>query len=427
MKLTSMGCSLDLYEEDYFPHQWKFLTSKKPINGLIAGFGSGKTHVFLHKTFCNHILKKNKNGISNGWIVYPTYDLADELFVDPFIKLLKSKGIPYKYNISKHRFTTPYGVIKLYQLQKPQRIIGAELNYIGFDEFDIESFKNCDIAFKKAIGRMRGADDCEIYIVSTPEGYHYCHKIFVEDDNDDRFMVRGKTKDNLYLPENYIKLMESTYDDKLLEAYMNGKFCNFQQGSTYYAFKRKKHTGEVKYNKSLPIRIAMDWNVDPLCAVIFQYYDNNKPQIRVLKEIALYHQGQGDLMTQRMCDTVKDLYPNTYYEAYPDATGTARNSSAQWSDIDIVRKNNIKVNVAHINPRVVNRVNAMNKQLSENNILIDNSCKMLIGDLEKVINKEGTRDIDKSNKKLTHMSDALGYGVNWIKPVIKPAIGVTDR
>ena len=52
---------------------------------------------------------------------------------------------------------------------------------------------------------------------------------------------------------------------------------------------------------------------------------------------------------------------------------------------------------------------------------------MLIGDLEKVTNKEGTRDIDKSNKNLTHMSDAFGYGVNWIKPVIKPIIGVTDR
>ena len=132
-------------------------------------------------------------------------------------------------------------------------------------------------------------------------------------------------------------------------------------------------------------------------------------------------------MTQRMCDTIKSMYPNTRYEGYPDSTGSSRHSSSQWSDIDIVRRNGIRVNVAHINPRVVNRVNAVNKQFSENNILIDNNCKMLIGDLEKVTNKEGTRDIDKSNKNLTHMSDAFGYGVNWIKPVIKPIIGVTDR
>ena len=422
-----MGYKLELNEEDYFPHQWNFLTSQKPISGLISGFGSGKTFIFIRRVFVAHIMKQNKKGLSNGWIVYPTYDLAEELFVEPFTELLVEKGIPYTYNIAKHKFVTPYGVIKIYQLQKPQRIIGAELTYIGFDEFDVESYKNCDIAFKKAIGRMRGADNSQIFIVSTPEGYHYCHKIFVEDAGEDREIIHGKTMDNKYLPQSYIDLMKSTYDEKMLLAYMDGQFTNLQQGATYYAFNSENHTGKVRYNRALPIRISMDWNVDPLCCVIFQYYPNNKPEIRVVKEIALHHQGQGDLMTQRMCDTIKSLYPNAQYEAYPDATGKARASSAQWSDLDIVRRNGIRVNVAHINPRVVNRVNAMNKQLATGNIIIDKSCSMLIGDLEKVTNKEGTRDIDKSNKHLTHMSDAFGYGVNWLKPIIKPVIGVQDR
>ena len=421
-----MGYNLRLHKEDYFPHQWSFLTSKKPINGLIAGYGSGKTHVFLHKTFVNHISKKNNKGVSNGWVVYPTYDLADELFVEPFKDLLISKGIPPTYNIAKHKFKTPYGVIKLYQLQKPQRIIGAELTYIGFDEFDVESWKNCDMAFKKAVGRMRGSDECEIFIVSSPEGYHYCHKIFVEDAGPDRFIVHGKTTDNKYLPDSYLELMRNTYDERLLKAYMNGEFTNLQQGSTYYGFNREQHTGQVSYNPNLPIRISMDWNCDPLCAVIWQKY-TQAPNIKVVKEISLHHRGEGDLMTQRMCDTIKELYPRNIYIAYPDATGTARHSSAQYSDIDIVRKNNIKVNVAHINPRVVNRVNAMNKQFSKNNILIDRSCKELISDLEKVTNKQGTREIDKSNKNLTHLTDALGYGVSWEFPVVKPVLGTQDR
>ena len=421
-----MGYNLTIHKEDYFPHQWEFLTSNKPINGLIAGFGSGKTHVFLHKTFINHISKKNKKGVSNGWVVYPTYSLADDLFVEPFKDLLASKGIPYDYNISKHKFKTPYGIIKLFQLQKPQRIIGAELTYIGFDEFDIESYKNCDIAFKKAIGRMRGSDNCEVYIVSTPEGYHYCHKIFVEDESPDRLLVHGKTTDNKFLPDSYLALMRSTYDERLLDAYMNGQFTNLQQGSTYYAFDRQKHTGQVSYNPTLPLRIGMDWNVDPLCAVIWQRY-TQKPHIRVVEEISLHHQGEGDLMTQRMCDTIKEKYPNNRYIAYPDSTGSARGSSAQYSDIEIVRRNKIQVNVKHINPRVVNRVNAMNKQLADNNILINTSCKGLIGDLEKVTNKQGTREIDKSNKNLTHMTDAFGYSVFWEFPVIKPSIGTQER
>ena len=421
-----MGYNLRLHKEDYFDHQWQFLTSKKAINGLIAGFGSGKTHVFLHKTFINHISKRGKKDLSNGWIVYPTYDLADELFVEPFKELLASKGIQYSYNMSRHKFVTPYGQIKIYQLQKPQRIIGAELTFIGFDEFDIESYKNCDIAFKKAIGRMRGSENCEIYIVSTPEGYHYCHKIFVEDQAEDRFLVHGKTTDNKYLPKAYLQLMRNTYDKKLLTAYMDGQFTNLQQGSTYYAFNRNSHVGKCEYNANLPVRIGLDWNVDPLCAIIWQQY-NVKPYVRVVAEITLHHAGEGDLLTQRMCDTVRERFKNKSYIAYPDATGSSRHSSAAYSDINIVRRNGIKVNVAHINPKVVNRVNAMNKQFSDNNILIDKSCKMLIGDLEKVTNKEGSRDIDKSNKQLTHCTDALGYAIVWEYPVAKPIIRSVDR
>ena len=170
----------------------------------------------------------------------------------------------------------------------------------------------------------------------------------------------------------------------------------------------------------------MDWNVDPLCAVIWQQYDK-KPNIRVVAEISLHHAGEGDLMTQRMCDTVRETYPNNNYVAYPDATGRARSSSAKYSDISLVRRNRFKVNVNHTNPNVVNRVNAVNKQLADKNILIDRSCKDLIADLEKVTNKQGTREIDKSNKSLSHMTDAFGYAVSWEFPVIRPSVGISDR
>ena len=50
-----MASNLTIHKEDYFPHQWAFLTSKKKINAYVGGFGSGKTYSFLHKTFINHI------------------------------------------------------------------------------------------------------------------------------------------------------------------------------------------------------------------------------------------------------------------------------------------------------------------------------------------------------------------------------------
>ena len=415
---------LTLFQEDYLPHQWEFLTSKKPIKGLISGYGSGKTYIFIRQIFYNHIMKRNSNGISNGWVIYPTLSLAEELFVEPMREIFERNGINYTYNIAKHKFKTPYGVIKIYQLQKPQRIVGAELTYIGFDEFDVESWKNCDIAFKKAIGRMRGADDCEIAIVSSPEGFHYCHYIFCEQGNDDRHLIHGKTTDNPYLPDSYISLLESNYDETMLQAYRDGQFVNISALSTYYSFERSKNVKECEYDRSLPIRIGLDYNVDPMCAVLGQLYSKN--QVRIFDEVSLSHQGQGDLLTERMCATIKEKYPNSNYIVYPDASGFQRHTSAMYSDIDILKQNGFQVKVRKSNPPVINRVNSVNRML-EGNTLIDPRCKVLIQDLEKVTNKQGTRDIDKSNKLLSHSSDALGYFLEWEFPIIKPTLGAIER
>ena len=418
---------LTLHKQNYFPSQWEFLTNKKKarIKAFVGGFGSGKTTSLLATTMINLINKKNKDGKSNGLILYPTYNLADSVFVEPFRELLERNGIEYTYNIAAHKFKTSYGNIQIYQTRYPQRIIGASYTYVGIDELDIETFKIAEITVQKALGRLRGCDDAELYITTTPEGFGYTWELMVNTYNEDKLLVHGKTTDNHYLPESYIQSLRDNYDDKLLEAYISGNFVNLTQGATYYAFSRQEHTGQCKYNPSLPLRIGMDYNCDPLSSVVSQVQPNGK--VHVIKEITLSHGGDGDLPTQRMCDTIRDMFPNNRYYAYPDATGAAKHSSARFSDISIVRKNGFIIKVAHINPRVINRVNAVNNQFAKNNILIDNSCKLLIRDLEQVVNKEGTREIDKSNKVLSHLSDAFGYFLTWEYPVVKPVIGVKDR
>ena len=394
--------------------------------------GSGKTFSFLSKCFINHITKKNSDGISNGWVIYPTYDLAEEIFVEPMKDIFQRKGIKYQYNVQKHRFTTNYGKIKIYQLQKPARIVGANLNWVGIDEFDLESWKNCEIAYNKAIGRLRGSEDTELFIVSTPEGYHFFHHIAVEKANENTHLVKGKTTDNPYLPDSYVELLESNYTPELLKAYRDGEFTNIAKLSTYYSFERSKNVKKCEYDRSLPICVAIDWNVDPMCVCLIQEKRNG--QVQVFDEVILSHQGGGDLISARMCAIVKDKYPNSRYIAYPDASGFQRHTSAMFSDIDILKQHGFTVKVRKSNPPVVNRTNAVNRLLALDNkmlegkqLIIDPKCKTLIQDLEKVTNKQGTRDIDKSNKLLTHSSDALGYYTSFEHPIIKPTLGAIER
>jgi len=412
--------------KNYYDHQWKFLTSKKPINGLVGGFGSGKTYIFLKKTLANHLTKVNSEGQSNGWIIYPTYDLAEELFIQPFIDMLQEYNIDYEYNIAKHRIITGYGAIKVYQLQAPQRIIGASLNYIGFDEFDVESWKNCDVAFKKAIGRMRGSEDTEIYIVTSPEGFHYTHKIFVEDDNDDRFLVHGKTTDNKALPESYIRLLESTYPKPLLEAYRDGKFVNLTELSTYYNFRRHDHVKPVKYNPNLPIHIGMDFNLFPITCTLLHYSENSNPKVQVFDEIELHYGGGNEILTETLIREIKRRYPNKRYIAYPDPAGKSRSTSSLHSDHDLLRKASFELRVKPAAPRITDSVNAVNKAF-EKDIVIDPKCKGLITDLEQVTNLPNSRQINKKDNNRTHFTDGFRYFIDYCMPIIKPQFGSINR
>ena len=412
--------------DNYYDHQWQWLTSKKPINGLVGGLGSGKTFIFLRKTLANHISKINTSGISNGWIIYPTYDLAEELFIRPFIDMLQEYGIDYDYNIAKHRIQTGYGTIKVYQLQKPQRIIGASLNFIGFDEFDVESWKNCDMAFKKALGRMRGSEDCEIYIVTTPEGYHYTHKIFVQDNNDDRFIVHGKTTDNKALPESYIKLIENTYPSALIKAYRDGEFVNLTALSTFYNFRRSEHVKKVKYNPALPIHLGMDFNLHPITCTLLHYSENSRPKVQVFDEIELHHSGQAEILTETLIREIKQRYPNKRYIAYPDPSGKSKSTSALHSDHDLLRKAGFELRVKPAAPRIADSVNAVNKAL-EKDVIIDPKCKGLIIDLEQVTNLPNSRNIDKSNSSRTHFTDGFRYFIDYNLPIIKPQLGSIRR
>ena len=422
---------ITLKKKNYFDSQWLFLKNpnKARIKCFCGGLGSGKTTVLLKNTFMCMISKVNpQTGLSNGLILYPTYSLAEEVFVEPFKELLERNGIGYTYNIAAHKFRTVYGNIKIYQTRVPQRIVGASYTYCGIDELDIESYKNCDIAVNKALGRLRGCDDAEMFITTTPEGYHFTYDFMVQDHNTSKYLVHGKTTDNHYLPESYIQSLRDNYDDNLLKAYLLGEFCNLQKGSTY-VFDRDKNVGECRYDRTKPIYVGMDFNNDPMACCIIQEQPHS-PQIKVIDEIMLTHQGSGDLLTERMCQTIRQRYPNNQYHVFPDATGASKHSSSRFSDLELIRRQpNFMVHVKHINPLVINRVNSVNNNLNKGNVIIDPKCKSLIKDLEQVVNKEGTREIDKAgmSSDLSHSSDAFGYYCDFRKPTIKPSIGTQAR
>jgi len=191
-----------------------------------------------------------------------------------------------------------------------------------------------------------------------------------------------------------------------------------------YTFDRSVHvTKDVREEPSLGLDLSCDFNVDPMCWVIGQHNANEAWEI---DEIVL----PGGATTQAACQEFLRRYPGSWtreLRIFGDASGNARGTKSPESDYSIIRKQigekwaQIRFDVPTKNPPVMSRLNAVNAMLRSGSgkvrYYLHPRCAKLATDLARVALRPGTRDIDKSNKSLTHASDAAGYRLVMLFPV----------
>ena len=85
----------------------------------------------------------------------------------------------------------------------------------------------------------------------------------------DRRLIKMRTYDNPHLPSDFISRLEDNYEAGLLQAYLNGEFCNITTGVVYSRFDRSTHVIEERPNiENEPLRIGIDFNIGNTNAVI---------------------------------------------------------------------------------------------------------------------------------------------------------------
>ena len=390
---------------------------------MLGGVGRGKT-----TAFCVFALNQcAKNPGKTILLAEPTYPMIRDVLQPTFESVLRQAGFDYEYTATatKYRVYWKNGWcdVIMRSAENYMRWAGLNLAAGGIDEAD--QLRD-DRAWKMLLSRLRDGNTLTAFGSGTPEGFKFVYKYWGDNPREGYKLIRGKTTDNVMLPEEFIKSLKDNYDENLLRAYLNGEFVNLQQGQTFYQFNRSENVKANTYNPALPIRIAIDFNVIPCAASLLHYTDNVSPKVQVFDEVELHHGGGAEIITERMVQEIKGRYPNNQYIAYPDPAGGARHTSALYTDHDILRQGGFEVRVKPQAPRVTDSVNAVNKAF-EKNIIIDPRCKGLITDLEMTANKTGTREIDKSNKDRTHFSDGFRYFVDFEMPIIKPTFGSIPR
>lgn len=401
-------------------HQAEFIESEARHTALIAGYGSGKTQAGILK-----VVKKKLEypGIAVAYYM-PTYGLIEDVAYERFEDIMKDMGCGFRLDKSKHTYYTPYGKIIMRSLSNPDRIVGYEVGYSLIDETDLLSTENMSLAFKKIIARNRkrlpNGEPNKTDVVGTPEGFKWAYNFFVKENKPNRRIIKGKTKDNPFLPEDYIETLQESYTPQQLAAYLDGEFVNLTSGTVYHRFDRVRNHTNRKAEPNDVLHIGMDFNVTKMNAVVHVVEEKeidwiNADRSIIRKKVRIKYavdEFVNAYDTAELIGLIKERFPKNKIIIYPDASGDNRKSSGK-SDIDLLKSAGFVVRKLSKNPFVKDRVNAMNLAFldANGNIIYycnTDECPNYTEALEKQTYKNGEPD---KTTGFDHVTEAGGYFV----------------
>ena len=333
-------------EINLLKHQEDFVFSTHKHTILVCGFGAGKTEAGVAKATIKLITTSSKLNV--GYYL-PNYPLINDIAVPRFQEFFEKHNIKYKYNSSEKIFRTKYGKILLRNMTKPETIVGYETFYAIIDEIDILPKNKAKAVFNKIIARNRQIDDKgqknSIDLVSTPEGFNFLYNFAVKEATSEKFLIKARTIDNPFLPDDYIQTLSAQYTIEELTAYINGEFCNLTSGSVYKSYDRDKHNTNREPLPNEQLYIGMDFNIQDMSAVV-HVIDGGR--------MSAVDEFTGIYDTMEMCRQIRERYPDNPIEINPDASSKNRRS-AGLSDYDILLEDvwNFEINIKRKNPEIL--------------------------------------------------------------------------
>lgn len=397
--------------------QYDFVTATDRFPALVAGFGAGKTHAAVTRA----IVLKLQYPRQNVAYYLPTYDLVTTIAFPRFIETLEAWGLRYKQNKNdKMLHVDGAGSFIFRTMDAPERIIGYEVADSLVDELDTLPEDKARDAWNKIIARNRqkkpDGSANTVGVATTPEGYRFVYDRWVRQGGLGYRIIKASTLSNAAnLPDGYIDSLRATYPSQLLAAYLDGEFVNLVAGSVYPEFDRTLNASAERIQPGEALHVGMDFNVGKMSAVVHVLRGDDP---HAVKEYT------GVLDTPAMIALLKREHEGHRILVYPDASGASRKSNnASESDLALLRAAGFGVRVNPANPRVKDRVLAVNKMIHSEGVrryrVNPETCPELVESLEKqAYDKHG--EPDKAGG-LDHVVDAAGYFIAYRYPIRKPA------
>jgi hypothetical protein len=403
--------------------QADFVGMPQKFRAFVAGFGSGKTWVGSTAMCLRYYTQPRVNQAYYA----PTYPHIRDIFFptieevaftcDLRVEVMESNKEVHFYSGRRYR-----GTSICRSMERPASIIGYKVGHSLIDEFDVLDPEKAKMAWRKIIARHRwegasnGAD-----VTTTPEGFRETHRLFVEEVAktptlaESYCLIQASTRDNeANLPTGYIQSLLDTYPLELIEAYIEGKFCNLTSGTVYNKYNRQRHESNETIQPGEPLFIGMDFNIGKMAATVYVQRPSGWHAVAELHDL---------FDTPAMAAQIKSRWkaidrPHRII-VYPDASGqSASTKDASRSDISILQSAGFEIRVKSTNPGVRDRILSANKQFETGRLWVNSrACPNTAKCLEQQAYDKGEPD---KKSGFDHQNDATTYPIAYEFPIVRP-------
>ena len=374
---------------------------------VVAGRRFGKTHLAIRE-LAYHAREPGQE----VWYVAPTYKQAKMIVWRKLKQRLTDLRWVKKANESELSILLKNGsTIALKGADNEDSLRGVGLDYLIMDEFadiDPEAFFE---VLRPTLADRQG----KAMFIGTPKGIaNWAYELYqMEEEYPDAWKsFQYTTIDGGNVTEDEILAAKRDLDERQFRQEFMATFETYT-GRIYYSFDRKQNVVEALNPDTSVIYIGMDFNIDPMSAVIAIRQGDS---LYVIDEIRMFSSN-----TTEIVEEIKTRYPKTKTFIYPDPAARQRKTSAAGAtDLTILSNAGFVVKAPNAHTPVRDRINAVNSRLCASNgirhLFIAGKCKYTIEGLERHTYKEGSTQPDKDSG-YDHMMDALGYMVDYMFPV----------
>ena len=372
---------------------------------LITGRRFGKTFLAIHE-----LARFARFPNRKVWYVAPTYRQAKAICWQELVQRLRKHNWLSEINNSDLTVTLRNNSkISLRGADNENSLRGIGLDFLVMDEFaDISP-----VAWYEVLRPTLSDTQGHALFCGTPRGFgNWGYDMYIKGQSDKEWQsFKFTTLEGLQVPQQEIDQARDDLDERTFQQEYMASFVNYA-GMIYYNFDRNKNIIEHYENTYKTLHIGLDFNVDPMCAVV-SIIENDI--IYVIDEIQIWSSN-----TNEMVEEIKRRYKNKSI-IYPDPSARQRKTSAGGlTDLAILKNAGFEVKTRSTAPLVRDRINSVNAKLKNakgiNSLYILKSCKNVIKSIERQIYKEGTHIPDKDSG-YDHFNDALGYMIEYNYPL----------